>query len=151
MAEPKIPRGPGGQPTKFTPEIKAKLLEAIKKGAPFELACSYARIHFSTLMNWKRKAEDEFCPEYIKFFEDLEEAKGATALMWLEKIDKAMDEGTWQAASWKLAKRHSKHFSESAGIIEMNERLDRLERLEKIIVDPCGELSNGQEEASKES
>jgi hypothetical protein len=35
---------------------------------------------------------------------------------------------SWQAAAWKLERRYHKHFSSQAGLIEMNERLDKLER-----------------------
>jgi len=124
-----------GQPTKFTPEIKEKLLVAIRKGAPYSMACDYAGIDYTTLLNWKKKANDEKLDDYIQFFKDLKEAEGLTALVWLEKIDKAMNDGAWQAAAWKLERRHYKHFSSQAGIIEMNERLDRLEKEGKLTKD----------------
>lgn len=119
---------PDGRPTKFTPEVKEKLLTAIRKGAPYELACNYARIDFSTLCNWRKKADVEKLPDYIQFFEDLKEAEGVTSLVWLDKIDKAMNEGAWQAAAWKLERRHHKHFSGQAALLEMNARLDKLEK-----------------------
>lgn len=125
MAEPK---GPGGRPTKFTPENKEKLLIALRKGAPYELACNYAGLCYNTFLNWKKKADEENIPEYIEFFKDLKEAEGHTALIWLDKIDKAMNDGAWQAAAWKLERRHYKYFSSQAGMIEMNDRLNKLEK-----------------------
>ena len=124
-----------GRPTKFTKETRDKLLVAIRKGAPYELACNYARIDYTTLLNWRDKAEIDKEQEYIDFFEDLREAEGTTALVWLDKIDKSMNDGAWQAAAWKLERRHYKHFSSQAGIIEMNERLDRLEKEGKLTKD----------------
>jgi len=118
---------PMGRPTKFTPEAKEKILVAIRKGAPYEMACNYARIDYTTLLNWKRKAEVDKIPAYIDFFKDLKEAEGHTALIWLEKIDKAMEEGLWTAAAWKLERRHYKHFSSQAGIINLNERVTTIE------------------------
>lgn len=134
-------KGPG-QPSKFTPEIKEKLLTAIRKGAPYELACNYARIDVKTLWNWKQRAEVDNEPEFVQFFQDLKEAEGLTSLVWLEKIDKAMNDGAWQAAAWKLERRHHKHFSAQAALLEMNERLDRLEKaglLPKTDPEPEGE------------
>ena len=125
MSEPK---NVGGAPTKFTDETKEKILLAIRKGAPYELACNSARIDYTTLLNWRRKAENDKLPAYIKFFEDLKEAEGHTALKWLDVIDKAMIDGSWQPAAWKLERRHAKHYSAQAAIIEMNERLERLEK-----------------------
>ncbi len=119
---------PRGQPTKFTPEVKEKILTAIRKGAPYELACNYARIDYTTLLNWKKKAEIECVQDYIEFFKDLKEAEGHTSLVWLDVIDKAMKDGQWTAAAWKLERRHNKYFSSQAGLIEMNERLEKLER-----------------------
>jgi len=121
-------RNPGGQPTKFTPDHKEKLLTAIRKGAPYELACNYARIHYNTFLKWKAIAEEEKRPEYVEFMEELKEAQGHTALIWLDKIDKAMNEGMWTAAAWKLERRHARYFSNQAAIIELNERLDKLEK-----------------------
>ena len=117
-----------GQPTKFTPLHTEKILTAIRKGAPYEIACNYAGLCYQTFLNWKAIAEDEKVPEYVEFFEVLKEAEGHTALIWLDKIDKAMNEGQWTAASWKLERRHSRYFSHQAAIIEMNERLEKLEK-----------------------
>ena len=125
--EETVPNGVG-RPTKFTSEIKAKLIYAIEKGAPYELACNYARIDYTTVLNWKKKADIEKEPEYIEFFKDLREAEGKISLKWLDVLDKAMDDGTWQAAAWKLERRHSKYFSGQAAIIEINERVDKLEQ-----------------------
>lgn len=122
---------PVGRPTDFKPEVKEKLLMAIRKGAPYELACNYAGICFTTFRKWVLKAENEKLPEYVQFVKDLKEAEGVTALIWLDKIDKAMQDGVWQAAAWKLERRHFKHFSNSAPVLEFNERLEKLEHPEK--------------------
>ncbi len=115
-----------GRPTKFTPEHKEKLIEAIRKGAPYEIACNYARIDTSTLYNWMALSR-EGKEEYVLFFQDLKEAEGQTCLRWLEVIDKAMEDGTWSAAAWKLERRQYKHFSAHAPMLEMNDRLEKLE------------------------
>jgi hypothetical protein len=120
-------RNPVGRTTKLTKQTKEKILYAIRKGAPYELACNYARISYGVFWLWKQKAEYEKIPEFIQFFEDVREAEGETALKWLSKIDDAMDAGTWQAASWKLERRHYKHFSAQTPIIDMNERMTNIE------------------------
>ena len=120
-------RNLGGQPTKFTPETREKMLYAISKGAPYRLACDYARVHYYTFTLWRDKAEIDKIPEYIEFFEDLKQAQGATAIHWLEKIDEAMEEGTWQTAAWKLERRQGRYFAPQAAIIDTNERIDKLE------------------------
>jgi hypothetical protein len=120
-------RNLGGQPTKCTPEAKEKMLYAISKGAPYQLACDYAGVSYRTFLNWKAKAEEENIPEYVQFFRDLKQTQGATAIHWLEKIDEAMEEGTWQTAAWKLERRQGRYFAPQAAIIDANERIDKLE------------------------
>ena len=120
-----------GCPTKFTPEIKQKLLYAISKGATYDLACKYARIDYSTLCLWRQKATKEKDQSFIDFFNDLKEVEGSIALHWLQKIDDAMEMQTWTAAAWKLERIHSKAYSANAGMIELNERFERLEQLLK--------------------
>lgn len=122
---------PVGCPTKFTEETQEKLLTAIRKGAPYEIACDYAGITYACLKNWRNKAEDEQIPEFVSFFAKLKEAQGHTALMWLDKIDKAMAE-SWQAAAWKLERRYYKHFSNNAQSIEHEERIRKLEEKEDL-------------------
>ncbi len=116
-----------GRPTDFCKETCDKILVAIRKGAPYEIASNYAGICYNTLNNWKKKADDEQIPEYVEFFRLLKEAEGHTALIWLDKIDKAMNEGAWQAAAWKLERRHYKHFSNNAPLIDMEERMRKIE------------------------
>jgi len=118
---------PVGCPTKFTEETKEKLLVAIRKGAPYEIACDYAGITYSCFKQWRHKADDDQIPEFVAFFAKLKEAQGHTALMWLDKIDKAMHEGIWTAAAWKLERRYHKHFSNNVQGIEHEQRLSKLE------------------------
>lgn len=117
----------GGAPTKFTEETKEKLIVAICKGAPYEIACDYAGITYSCFNQWMNKAKKEQIPGFVEFFDKLKEAKGYTALKWLDFIDKAMIE-SWQAAAWKLERRYYKHFSNNAQLIEQEKRLNEIEK-----------------------
>ena len=117
---------PVGQPTKFTQETREKLIAAIRKGAPYEIACDYAGITTSCLSLWRKKAQDEQIPEYVEFFDQLKQAKGHTALRWLDVLDKAMVD-SWQPAAWKLERRYYKHFSNNAQMIEQEKRIKSIE------------------------
>jgi hypothetical protein len=132
----------GGQPTKFTQEVKDKLIVAIKKGATYELACNYAGICYITLLNWRKLANEKEIPAYIQIFRDLKEAEGHTALIWLDKIDKAMADGCWQAAAWKLERRHYRGYSSSAAVIELSEEIQRMK-------DETGALKDGNTDNSE--
>lgn len=84
--------------SKYTPETVAKVVQAIKLGATYELAAGYAGITFQTFNEW-RKAKPEFS-------EALNHAEGTGAILWLAKIEQAATEGNWQAAAWKLERRY---------------------------------------------
>lgn len=87
-----------GRKTKYTPETIAKIVQAIRTGATYQLACQYAGIHHDTFYEWmKTKTE---------FSEAVKEAEGAGAVELLARIKKEAAEGTWQAAAWILERRH---------------------------------------------
>jgi transposase len=87
-----------GRKSKYTPETVKKLTDAIKLGATYELACGYAGITYETLRVWLATKP--------AFSEALKEAEGAAAVGWLARIEKAAQDGTWQAAAWKLERRY---------------------------------------------
>lgn len=84
--------------SKYTPETVAKILEAIKMGATYDLAAGYAGVHYDTFNEW-RKGKSEFS-------EQLKNAEGIAAMIWLAKIERAASDGEWQAAAWKLERRY---------------------------------------------
>ena len=87
-----------GRPTKYTPETAKKIVDAVRLGATYTLACQYAGIDVSTLENWRQK--------YSDFSLMIKEAEGAGAVGWLAKIEKAANDGNWTAAAWKLERRY---------------------------------------------
>ena len=114
-----------GAPTKFTEETKNKLLVALRKGAPYTHACSYAKISFEIFSQWRSRAKDGESP-FVEFFEDIKEAEAQTSLIWLDKIDKAMQDGAWQAAAWKLERRYPETYSTNAPLIKEARKLAEL-------------------------
>jgi transposase len=93
---------PAGRPTKYTPETVKKIVDAIRVGATFRLACDYAGITEETFSQWRKK--------YSEFSDAIKEAEGAGAVGWLAKIEKAANDGSWQAAAWKLERRYPKEY-----------------------------------------
>lgn len=84
--------------TKYTPDTVEKLTMAIKLGASYELACKFAGISEDTFANWRKR--------YSDFSDAIQEAEGAGVMQWLAKIEKAANDGSWQAAAWKLERRY---------------------------------------------
>ncbi len=84
-----------------------KLEQAILLGATYELAAMFAGISQKTLYTWRQRAETAPAGTPLaELRERLLQAEGRAAIGWLAKIEKAANEGNWQAASWKLERRY---------------------------------------------
>lgn len=110
-----------GQPLKLLkPGVREKFLTAIAKGASYHIACGYAGISYQTLRRWMKSGEaisDLFEEQievhedrlYLEFYCDVKRVESYAALKWLEKIDEA-SQFHWQAAAWKLERRHPEDY-----------------------------------------
>ncbi len=56
-------------------EVKASIIENVRKGVSFEDAAKYAGISEGTLYNWKHKGKIGKTPEYESFYKELVEAE----------------------------------------------------------------------------
>lgn len=100
-ATPDTPRRGRGQPTKFTPETRDKILTALRAGNYRRVACNYAGISHTTFSNWLNKAEHpDAPPEYIEFVAAVEKAEADAEVADLALIRRSAQEGQWQAAAW---------------------------------------------------
>lgn len=99
-----------GRPTKFTPETTAKLVQAISLGAPYVHACNYAGVSYAQFRVWMKRGEAAKKGKFAEFFATIKEAEGRATVGWLAKIEKAANEGNWQAAAWKLERRYPSDF-----------------------------------------
>lgn len=90
------------RPPKYTPERHKKVIDAIRLGATQRLAAAYAGVDEATVINWKHR--------YLHFLHAVNEAQGAATVGWLAKIEKAANDGTWQAAAWKLERLYPQEY-----------------------------------------
>lgn len=100
----------GRKPIPIEPYIE-KLEQAILIGATYELAAMYAGISERTFQYWREKAAK--APEgspLAELRERLRQAEGRAAISWLAKIEKSANEGSYQAAIWKLERRFPEAF-----------------------------------------
>lgn len=130
------------RPTKLTPDTQAKIEQAIKLGATYELAAQYAGIHYDTFNNWRKRGEAELKRRegnvkadtklwnqeqpFVELYEAVKKAEGLAVVGWLAKIEAAANDGNWQAAAWKLERRYPsdynrnrvEHTGKDGGVIE---------------------------------
>jgi hypothetical protein len=94
------------RPTKLEPKTLKRLVDAIKLGATYPIACKYANISYETFCAWRRKADEEESGLFVEFAEAIALAEGTAGVTALRKIQQASREGTWQASAWFLERRY---------------------------------------------
>lgn len=127
---PKAPAGKAGRRTLYTPENVAKIVQALKLGATYELAAAYAGITYKTFNAWTHA--------HSEFSDAIKTAEGAAAVGWLAKIERAAAEGNWQAAAWKLERRYPQLYGRT-----VQQQVQSGEVTHKIVI----EYSNNWREA----
>lgn len=95
-----------GRPTKLTPEVHEIIVEAVRAGNYIETAALAAGIHRDTFYGWLERAKDEPGSIYSDFSDALESAKAEAEKRDLSIISQAAHDGSWQAAAWKLERKH---------------------------------------------
>lgn len=132
-----------GRPSKLTPAVKQRLLDAIRAGNYFEAACVYAGIGETTFYRWMEKGEKANSGEFREFWESVKraeaEAEARIVALWQQEIP-----GNWQAARDFLARRyperwasrekvHTELTGKDGGPIEIDDpRVALLARIERI-------------------
>jgi len=97
---------PGGRPTKLTPELQERICLAIRAGNYIEVAASFAGIHKDTLYAWLKRGARASSGVYREFSDALEKALADSEAADVARISKAVEQGHWQAAAWRLERKH---------------------------------------------
>lgn len=90
----------GGRPTKLTPEVQDRILEAIGAGNTKKDAAAYAGIGYRTLETWLTDPR----PLYRQFQQAVAQKEAQAVVRNVAIIAKAAQD-TWQAAAWWLERR----------------------------------------------
>lgn len=112
------------RPTKLTPDVQARIEQALRIGSTYELAAQYGGIGYDCFNEYRKrgKAELDRVQEnpkasiraeelpFVQFYEATQKAESEGAMGWLAKIEKAANDGNWQAAAWKLERRYPKDY-----------------------------------------
>jgi transposase len=98
-----------GRKTKLTPEVQAKIVQALGVGVTHAHACQFAGISHEAFYNWLEKGEAGKSP-FVEFREAVKNAEGQAVVGWMALIDSAARSGNWQAAAWKLERRYPKDY-----------------------------------------
>ena len=102
----------GGRPKLEEPpisaEVRERLIEIAETGAPDALMARAVGIDSSTFSKWRPRTE----PGFVRFFQEIEQARALGHLKLLESVRKAASEVDWKAGKYLL----------SCGYAELSER-----------------------------
>lgn len=91
--------------SKLTPDLQDAIVSAIRMGNYVETAVAYAGIHKDTFYTWMQRGKDEPGSIYADFSDAVEKAKADSEVRDVALIQKAANDGSWQAAAWKLERK----------------------------------------------
>lgn len=104
-----------GRPSKLTPEVKKRLLDAIRAGNYYEAACQYAGISYATFWRWMQQGENAKSGQYRDFREAIiaaeAEAEVRMVAQWQAQIP-----DDWRAARDFLARRFPQRWAQQQTI-----------------------------------
>ncbi len=93
-----------GRPTKLTPEVRDRIVQAIKAGNYMETAAAYAGISKDTLYTWLRRGASEADGAYAEFAAAVDQALASAETRDVALIGQAAEK-EWQAAAWRLERK----------------------------------------------
>lgn len=93
-----------GRPSKFTPETRKRLIDAIRMGNYRESSCNYAGISVSTFYAWLDKGKKQNKGEFVEFLEAVTHAEAEAEVRMIAQWQ-AQIPGDWRAARDFLARR----------------------------------------------
>jgi transposase len=119
-----------GRPSKFTPEIRAAIIDAISHRIPYEFAAISNGICEETLYDWINTGNAHMLQgvesDYVQFSKDIKRAEMNKIRTHTDIIAERPER--WQADAWILERRWHKHFGANTALNELNDRLKRIEQ-----------------------
>jgi transposase len=107
MATRKTPARKQGRPSKLTEDVQNRILRAVQAGNWLETASAYAGVDASTVRRWIAKGEADDAEEpYRSFCAAIKQARAEAEIRAVALIQKAAQDGTWQASAWYLERSH---------------------------------------------
>jgi hypothetical protein len=107
--------------------VKPALLKLLRSGVPVIHACAAVGIPEQTFYGWIRQGKKATKGQYFDFYNDVQKAKADAVTRNVALIQKAAQDGTWQASAWYLERCHPNEFGkqeahklEHSGGLEVN-------------------------------
>ena len=93
-----------GRPSKLTPIVRDKLIQAIKVGSHLNAACAYAGVDYSNFRRWMRKGESQTKGEFCDFRDAIRISEAELEIRLVATWQQAAA-NDWRAAAEFLSRR----------------------------------------------
>ena len=140
--------------TKLNQELIKTAAKYVALGTPVKYICDALIINESTWYSWynKGKENDDDRTLEVKFYKSIKKSKGDLIARNLKHIEQAADNGTWQAAAWKLERLDFENFGrkekhEHSGKIK--QEIDYSAMDNKQLIEECRSAGMTDEEIVK--
>lgn len=126
------------RPLTLTPEVEARILDALRQGNYRSAACKAAGIDWGCMRNWIRKGNRGEAP-YAAFVAKLKEAEGESESALVTTIRTAAEKH-WAAAAWLLERKYAPKWGKRDMSWENMKRQEREAQAAQIGEIPLEEL-----------
>jgi transposase len=107
-------------PYKLTPEVQAKIVEAVRSSWYLETAAAYAGVSKVSVYAWLRLGNEQKTGIYRVFLNAVEKAMAESEMADLQNISNAAKD-CWQASAWRLERRFPRRWGRRKAIEEDEE------------------------------
>jgi hypothetical protein len=122
-----------GRPTKLTPEVQKKIVDAIRAGNYMETAAAYAGISKDTFYRWLKRGARAKSGIYKNFHDAVEKALAESEVRDVMIIANAAATD-WKAAAWRLERKFPERWGKKSQYYDdEEERSLKLEQLRLLI------------------
>lgn len=105
------------RPSKLKPEVRDRLLKAIRLGAPLEVACNVAGASYRAVAEWIQRGEGRHpnrpsTPDYVQFAQEVTRAIADSEMRLLSIVNKGAEQDP-RHAQWLLSRRFPERWAET--------------------------------------
>jgi transposase-like protein len=121
------------RPTKLSPELQQRIVQALSAGAYVETAAAMAGVSKQTLYSWLKRGADQAQGPFREFLDAVEKAQAEAEVRDIALIAKAA-QTQWQAAAWRLERKFPEkwgrktrveHTGEDGGPVQVSIAINR--------------------------
>ncbi len=116
-----------GRPSKLTPEIQDKIIQALAIGNYRKDAAEYAGIDATTLHRWMLRGAREKDSACADLRTAVLEAESRAKITAIGSITKAMRNGDWRAAAYWLERKFPHQFSDRSQLFLIQKTFEQVE------------------------